>query len=68
MRAVRDDEFQKLRARYQTAYDTCMNLADKATDEFSQKRFDVALNKLAEARDDLMAAFSLRDRQRDPGS
>jgi hypothetical protein len=62
---VRDYEFQKLRVRYQTAYDTCMNLADKATDEFSQKRSDAALEKLAGARDDLPAAFVLRDPHKD---
>ena len=53
--------------RYQTAYDTCMTLADRATDEFSKKRFDVAIEKLVEARDDLLAAFALRIRGKDPG-
>ena len=64
---MRDDEFQELRVRYQTAYDTCMTLGDRATDEFSKKRFDVAIEKLVEARDDLLAAFALRIRGKDPG-
>jgi hypothetical protein len=62
-RAVRDEDFLAVQRRYKAALDACRDLADKANaDELSARRFDVALEKLAEARDDLLAAFTLLDR------